>query len=94
MSSPQYVLLSEATSVSDYVNNPVFTDVTKDGEVYTTYRIVRITHEVIDHPDYWTHLANVSLEFNIGIGVAHLRLKDKVVEDSHIKPTPPSELSP
>jgi hypothetical protein len=94
MSSPQYVLLSEATSVSDYVNNPVFTDVTKDGEVYTTYRIVRITHEVIDHPDHWTHLANVSLEFNIGIGVAHLRLKDKVVEDSHIKPTPPSELSP
>jgi hypothetical protein len=94
MSSPQYVLLSEATSFSDYVDNPVFTDVTKDGEIYTTYRIVRITHEVIDHPDHWTHLANVSLEFNIGIGVAHLRLKDKVVEDSHIKPTPPSELSP
>ena len=94
MSSPQYVLLSEATSISDYVDNPVFTDVTKDGEIYTTYRIVRITHEVIDHPDLWTHLANVSLEFNIGIGFAHLRLKDKVVEDSHIKPTPPSELSP
>jgi hypothetical protein len=94
MNSPQYVLLSEAASISDYVYNPVFTDVTKDGEVYTTYRIVRITHEVIDHPDNWTHLANVSLEFNIGIGVAHLRLKDKVVEDSRIKPTPPSELSP
>ena len=94
MSSPQYVLLSEATSISDYVDNPVFTDVTKDGEIYTTYRIVRITHEVIDHPDLWTHLANVSLEFNIGIGVAHLRLEDKVVEDSHIKPTPPSDLSP
>jgi hypothetical protein len=94
MSSPQYVLLSEATSISDYVDNPVFTDVTEDGEIYTTYRIVRITHEVIDHPDHWTHLANVSLEFNIGIAVAHLRLKDKVVEDSHIKPTPPSELSP
>jgi hypothetical protein len=94
MNTPQYVLLSEAASISDYVDNPVFTDVTKDGEVYTTYRIVRITHEVIDHPDNWTHLANVSLEFNIGIGVAHLRLKDKVVEDSHIKPTPPSDLSP
>lgn len=94
MNSPQYVLLSEAASILDYVDNPVFTDVTKDGEVYTTYRIVRITHEVIDHPDGWTHLANVSLEFNIGIGVAHLRLKDKVVEDSRIKPTPPSELSP
>lgn len=94
MSSPQYLLLSEATTISDYVDNPVFTDVTKDGEIYTTYRIVRITHEVIDHPDEWTHLANVSLEFNIGLGVAHLRLKNKVVEDSRIKLTPPSELSP
>jgi hypothetical protein len=94
MTSPRYVLLSEGTAVSDYVDNPVFTDVTNDGEIYTTYRIVRITHEVFEHPDDWTHLANVTLEFNIGIGVAHLRLKNKLVEASHIKPTPPSELTP
>ena len=80
--------------MSDYVENPVFTDVTNDGEIYTTYRIVRITHEVFEHPDEWTHLANVTLEFNIGIGVAHLRLKNKVVEASRIKPTPPTELAP
>ena len=80
--------------MSDYVDNPVFTDVTNDGEIYTTYRIVRITHEVFEHPDDWTHLANVTLEFNIGIGVAHLRLKNKVVEQSRIKPTPPTELAP
>ena len=80
--------------MSDYVDNPVFTDVTNDGEIYTTYRIVRITHEVFEHPDDWTHLANVTLEFNIGIGVAHLRLKNKLVEASRIKPTPPSELTP
>jgi hypothetical protein len=80
--------------VSDYVDNPVFTDVTNDGEIYTTYRIVRITHEVFEHPDDWTHLANVTLEFNIGIGVAHLRLMNKVVEQSRIKPTPPTELAP
>ncbi len=94
MTSPRYVLLSEGTAVSDYVDNPVFTDVTNDGEIYTTYRIVRITHEVFEHPDDWTHLANVTLEFNIGIGVAHLRLKNKVVEQSRIKPTPPTELAP
>ena len=80
--------------MSDYVENPVFTDVTNDGEIYTTYRIVRITHEVFEHPDDWSHLANVTLEFNIGIGVAHLRLKNKVVEASRIKPTPPTELAP
>ena len=94
MTSPRYVLLSESTAVSDYVENPVFTDVTNDGEIYTTYRIVRITHEVFEHPDDWTHLANVTLEYNIGIGVAHLRLKNKVVEASRIKPTPPTELAP
>jgi hypothetical protein len=94
MTTPRYVLLSEGTAVSDYVENPVFTDVTNDGENYTTYRIVRITHEVFEHPDDWTHLANVTLEFNIGIGVAHLRLKNKMVEASRIKPTPPTELAP
>ena len=93
MSTPRYVLLSEATTISDYVDNPVFTDVTNDGETYTTYRIVRITHEVFEHPDDWTHLANVSLEFSIGIGVAHLLLKNKIVEASRIKPTPPSEIA-
>jgi hypothetical protein len=35
----------------------------------------------------------VSLEFSIGIGVAHLLLKNKIVEASRIKPTPPSELA-
>jgi hypothetical protein len=49
---------------------------------------------VFEHPDDWTHLANVSLEFNIGIGVAHLLLKNKIVEASRIKPTPPSEIAP
>jgi hypothetical protein len=94
MTSPQYVLLSESTAVSDYVVNPVFTDVTNDGEIYTTYRIVRITHEIFEHSDGWTHLANVSLEFSIGIGVALLLIRNKIVEASRIKPTPPSELAP
>ncbi len=86
MNPPQYLLLSEATSVSDFVDDPVFTDVTKDGEVYTTYRIVRFTHEVKGHHDDWTHLANVSLEFDVGIGVAYLRVRNRIIEDSRIKP--------
>lgn len=72
--------------MSDYVENPVFTDVTNDGEIYTTYRIVRITHEVFEHPDEWTHLANVTLEFDIGIGVAYLRIRNAIIEKSRIKP--------
>lgn len=90
MSVPQYILLPEGTLLTDFVINPLFTDVTKDGEKYTTYRIVRITHEILNHPDDWTHLANVSLEYAIGIGVAYLRLRDGIVEESRIKP-PTSE---
>ena len=84
MSTPRYVLLSEATTISDYVDNPVFTDVTNDGETYTTYRIVRITHEVFEHPDDWTHLANVTRVRNPAIGVARLRVTDHAVDDAKV----------
>lgn len=90
MNGPRYVLLSETTAVSDFVLDSLFTDVTKNGEVYTTYRIVRITHEIVDHPDNWTHLANIAPLEEVGIGVAYLRIKNLVVEDSRIKP-PTSE---
>jgi hypothetical protein len=36
----------------------------------------------------------VSLEFSIGIGVALLLIRNKIVEASRIKPTPPSEIAP
>lgn len=85
MNPPHFVLLSEATSVDDFVDDPVFTDVTNDGEVYTTYRIVRFTHEVQEHHEGWTHLVNVSLEYGEGIAVAFLRIRNRIIEDSRIK---------
>lgn len=91
MNPPQYTLLSEATSVKDFVDDPLFTDVTNDGEIYTAYRIIRFTHEVSDHHENWTHLANVSLEYSEGIGVAYLRIRNRIIEDSRIKPTPADE---
>lgn len=86
MNPPHFILLSEATSVDDFVDDPVFTDVTNDGEIYTTYRIVRFTHEVQDHHETWTHMANVSLEYGVGIAVAYLRIRNRIIEDSRIKP--------
>lgn len=94
MNPPHFVLLSEATSVDDFVDDPVFTDVTNDGEVYTTYRIVRFTHEVQEHHEGWTHLVNVSLEFGVGIGVAYLRIRNRIIEDSRIKPTSADDTKP
>jgi len=94
MTTPQYILLSEATNVVDFVDDSVFTDVTRDGEVYTTYRIVRFTHEVVGHHENWTHLVNVSLEYGVGIGVAYLRIRNRIVEDSRIKPTSADDTRP
>jgi hypothetical protein len=85
MNPPHYVLLSEATSVDDFVDDAMFTDVTKDGEIYTTYRIVRFTHEVQEHHEGWTHLANVTLVHSEGIAVAFLRVRNRIIEDSRIR---------
>lgn len=93
MEQPTYVLLSELISVSEIIEDPLFTDVSRDGEIYTTYRIVRFTHEILNHSENWTHLANVALEYDTGFGVAFLRIRNRLVEDSRIKPPPPSEIS-
>ena len=94
MTPPQYTLLSEATLVEDFVDDPVFTDVTNDGEIYTGYRIVRFTHEISGHHENWSHLANVSLEYGKGIGVAYLRIRNRIIEDSRIKPTAADDTQP
>lgn len=85
MDEPRYRLLSELSRVEDFLDDPVFTDVTHNGEVYTTYRIMRITHEITGHPDNWTHMANVSLEREIGLGVALLEIIDRAVERSRVR---------
>lgn len=89
MEEPTYVLLSELVSISAIVDDPVFTDVSQDGENYITYRVIRFTHEISHHVENWTHLANVALEYETGFGVAFLRVKNRVIEESRMKPTPP-----
>ena len=91
MTEPRFTLLSELSSNSDFVDDPVFTDVTDDGERYTLYRIARITHTIMGHPDGWTHMANVSLEREIGLGVALLRIVDRLIEESSVTRTRPLE---
>lgn len=84
MPEPEFRILSELLSVEDFVDDPVFTDVTDHGEVYTRYRITRFTHEVFHHPAQWTHLANVTPERSPGIGVAKLRVMDRSIDESEV----------
>jgi hypothetical protein len=79
-----FTLLSELTSVSDFLDNQEFTDVTQDGEIYTSYRVVKITHEARDHPDSWTHRANVARIRIPAIGVALLKIENRQVVASSV----------
>lgn len=89
MPEPEFRILSELLKVEDFVDDPVFTDVTDHGEIYTRYRITRFTHEIFEHPEGWTHLANVTPERQPGIGVAILRVEKRAIEESAVTMTEP-----
>jgi hypothetical protein len=82
---PTYTVLSELVPVDHFLDDPVFTDVTGQGEIYTLFRVMRVTHSVDQHPDGWTHLANVARVREPAMGVAMLRIIDRQIEDSRVK---------
>lgn len=77
-------LLPEGQPVESLVDDPEFTEVTNNGEVYTLYRVIRFTHEIVDDPDGWTHLANISRVRIPAIGVAHLLIQDRIIHDCRV----------
>lgn len=84
---PIFCLVSELIDASSFVDDAVFTDVSEDGEIYTTYRIVRITHTIESHPQQWSHQANVARLDGKVIGVALLEIKDRIVMSSKVVST-------
>lgn len=88
MNADNYRILPEGTDTSEVVDDPEFTDVTENGEVYTLYRIVRITHEVTGHPEGWTHVANVVRVRDTAIGTALLRVIDRIIDDARTSMVP------
>lgn len=90
MSDLRLALLSELAATSEFVDDDVFTDVSEDGERYTSYRIVRMTHSIEPNDEGWTHLANVGLLDGTAIAVALLKIHLRVVEDSKVCQSRPS----
>lgn len=84
MSEDPFRLLPEGLPVDDVIDDPEFTEVTRNGEVYTLFRVVRITHDADDHPLGWTHMANVVRVRTPAIGVALLRIEARVIEDASV----------
>jgi hypothetical protein len=81
-------LLSEGVDTFSIVDDPEFSEVSLDGEIYTRYRIVRFTHEATDHPDGWTHMANVVRVRREALGVALLKVVNRVIEDAIVTLAP------
>lgn len=88
MSNPRTVVLSESLEISDFVDYDIFTDVTHDGEIYTTFRIIRITHAIVNHPDGWNFVANVVGVHENHMGVADLKVVDRMITESRVSLTP------
>lgn len=87
MADPDFRLLPESTAVDEIVDDPEFTDVTNDGETYTRYRVVRFTHESTASSGSWTHRANITRVRVPAIGVALLRVVDRIIDDSQVTMT-------
>lgn len=88
MSDQEFELLPEGYPVDSVVDDPVFTEVTSSGEMYTLYRIVRVTHIARDHPDGWTHRANVVRIHEPQLGVALLKVVNRVIRDARVALSP------
>ncbi len=88
MTDRWFRILSEAFDAFSVIDDLDFTEVSPDGEIYTRYRVVRITHEADNHPDGWTHMANVVRVRKHALGVALLRVTDRIIEDARVTLAP------
>lgn len=88
MTGPKTIVLSESLETFDFVAHDIFTDVTGDGEIYTSYRIVRITHAIVGDPEGWSYIANVVALREGLIGVAYLKVTERIITESRVTLTP------
>lgn len=81
-------LLAESTTTDEIVDCPDFTVVSGDGEIYTLFHIVRITHDCTESHDTWSHLANVWRAADHAMGVARITVVDRVIVDASVTMAP------
>jgi hypothetical protein len=55
---------------------------------------VRVTHAIVDDPDGWNYIANVVGIHEAHIGVADLKVVERMITDSRITPTPHEKSRP
>lgn len=88
MTSPDFELLPERSPWQDFVDDSEFSEVTEHGEVYTLYQVIRFTHIATNHPEGWTHQANVTQVRSLRIGVALLSVVDRIIVDAKVTLSP------
>ena len=82
MDEIEVFFLDQHRAVSEVVDDPVFSNVSEFGEVYELFEIQNISHEYLNHPQRWTHRAQVRRHNSHEIFNAELRVVNFSIEDS------------
>lgn len=77
--------LPSSFEVDDFIDDPIFTEVSDGGEVYTTYRVLQFTHAFSSHPSGWTHIAQVENVYGSGVCEAFLEVVRRHIERSRVR---------
>jgi len=81
-------LLPEGVLVTAIVDDPFFFNDTATTEIYTLFRIVRMTHDLMNNPEGWTHRGNITRLADSAIGTALFRIVDREVVDVRVRLAP------
>ena len=76
--------LPDSFEVTDFIEDPLFTEVSEGGEVYTTYRVLKFTHAFSSHTAGWTHIAQVEKVYEPGRYEAFLEVVRRHIERSRV----------
>lgn len=77
--------LPDSFEVADFIDDPLFTEVTDGGEVYTTYRVLKFTHAFSSHPSGWSHIAQVEDIYTHQVSEAFLEVSRRHVDRSQVR---------
>lgn len=90
MEEIQVVFLESSRAVCDVIDDPMFSHVVDNGEIYEAFEVTAITREYINHPHHWTHSATVKHLLTQKLFTADLRIRNFCIDESEVYefPTP------
>ena len=90
MEEIQVIFLDNPQDVCEIIDDPVFSHVMENGEVYEAFEVIAVTREYINHPHHWTHGVTVKHQLSQKLFSADLRVLNFCIDESEVYgfPTP------